>query len=180
MWSGDDEDEAKSALLGKMGDVKRLEAFDVKDRAVLVAMRQGGLEVVDLGDALLKPADESRTVLPHFTPPVINRRHPFVWRMGTPISSSPLSAMSLSKHKGPSGSSSLLGAGKKMQNSSLVSGRSPLGNGKGGGDGTAAGDGDADIRDEVLFLGRKNDELYICERNSGSFRILRLSPQEQV
>jgi len=70
-----------------MGDIKRLEALDLRERAVLVAMRQGGLEVVDLGDALLKPADKSRTILPHYNPPQanINRRAPFVWKIGSPI-----------------------------------------------------------------------------------------------
>jgi len=37
-------------------------------------------------------------------------------------------------------------------------------------------DADLDPQDEVLFLGRKDDEIYFCERNAGSFRILRLSP----
>ncbi|KAF7339814.1 GYF domain-containing protein [Mycena venus] len=103
VWSDDAENEgqgpdAKPAPLGRMGDVKRLEAFDVKDRSVLVAMRQGGLEAVDLSDALLKPADESRTVLPQFSPPPsnINRRGPFVWKIGTPVATSSTSATVLS------------------------------------------------------------------------------------
>ncbi|KAF8349929.1 hypothetical protein F5887DRAFT_1070177 [Amanita rubescens] len=77
MWSPDDPSE------DRMGDVKRLEAFDVKDRSVLVAMRRGGLEVVDLRDALLRPADESRTALPQFNPAMssVNRRAPFVWKI---------------------------------------------------------------------------------------------------
>jgi len=40
----------------------------------------------------------------------------------------------------------------------------------------SAGDTDSEVADEVLFLGRKEDEIYICERNAGSFRILRLGP----
>lgn len=161
LWSGDDQEGDYKAPFGKMGDVRRLEAFDVKDRSILVAMRQGGLEAVDLGDALLKPGDESRTSLPHFNPPPsnLNRRAPFVWKIGTPVASSSNSATVLSsKHKGH------YITGKKMSTSSARSPSKPEFN---------IGD-DVDSRDEVLFLGRKDDEIYICERNHGAFRILRL------
>lgn len=92
MWSADDDDDTSSIMSSapRLGDVKRLEAFDVQDRAILVAMRQGGLEAVDFGDALLLPADQSRTLFPHFHPPTasVNRRGSFVWKIGTPTSSS--------------------------------------------------------------------------------------------
>ncbi|KAJ6604461.1 hypothetical protein DFH09DRAFT_1257261 [Mycena vulgaris] len=170
MWSDDGETEdAKLAALGRMGDVKRLEAFDVKDRSVLVAMRQGGLEAVDLSDALLKPADESRTVLPQFSPPPsnINRRGPFVWKMGTPVAASATSSTILSsKTKGGSGFSHI--PGKKQSSGSA---KSPIGRTE-----FSVGDTESEVPDEVLFLGRKEDEIYICERNAGSFRILRLGP----
>jgi hypothetical protein len=148
-----------------MGDVKRLEAFDVHDRAVLVAMRRGGLEAVDLSDALLKPADESRTVLPQFSSPHsnTNRRTPFVWKIGTPVSASPTSATILSsKGKGSYGS---LGT-KKISSGPTKppSGRTEF----------SAGDVELDTQDEVFFLGRKDNEIYFCERNAGFFRILRL------
>lgn len=146
--------------------MKRLEAFDVEDRAVLVAMRQGGLEVVDFGDALLLPADHSRTLFPHFHPPSssVNRRGAYIWRIGAPISAS-------------SSSSSLPSLpprlphrfhGKKQSIGVVKSpGRSDL---------STSGDPDQEHRDEVLFLGRKDNEVYICEKRPGSFRILRLSP----
>lgn len=165
MWSTDDHDDEKSALTGKMGDVKRLEAFDVHDRSVIVAMRHGGLEAMDLGDALLRPADESRTVLPQFASPPsgTNRRNPFVWRIGTPITSSSTSSAALSnKSKG-----SLAPAKKQITGS----GKSPSRP-----DFNSSGDGEADSPDEVMFLGRSKDEMYLCERNAGTFRILRLSP----
>lgn len=168
VWSDDESpDNTMSLSLGRMGDVKRLEAFDVKDRSVLVAMRQGGLEAVDLGDALLKPADESRTVLPQFSPSPssVNRRGPFVWKIGTPVSSSATSATILSS-KSKSGLSHI--PGKKQ---STGSAKSPAGRTE-----FSAGDTDSDVNDEVLFLGRKDDEIYFCERNAGSFRILRLCP----
>lgn len=161
LWSADDETNSKSA--SRMGDIKRLEAFDVKDRSVLVAMRQGGLEAMDLGDALLKPADESRTVLPYFLPPPsnVNRRGPFVWRIGTPVnSSSGGGALSAKARPGY--------LGKKGGNPpAKPSSRS---------DSTTANDGDQEFADEIIFLGRTGDDLYLCERNGGAFRILRFCP----
>ncbi|KAJ7655016.1 hypothetical protein DFH06DRAFT_487928 [Mycena polygramma] len=169
MWSDDGEGEdAKAVSLGRMGDVKRLEAFDVKDRSVLVAMRQGGLEAVDLSDALLKPADESRTVLPQFSPPPsnINRRGPFVWKIGTPVAASATSSTILSSKTKGGGFSHI--PGKKASSGST---KSPVGRTE-----FSIGDNaESEVVDEVLFLGRKDDEIYICERNAGSFRILRLS-----
>lgn len=168
VWSTDEHGDVKPSLLSKMGDVKHLEAFDVHDRAVIVAMRHGGLEAMDLGDALLKPADESRTVLPQFTPPPsnTNRRGPFVWRIGTPITSSLTTSAALSnKSKG-----GVLQAKK----SSIGPGKSPARTD------FSIGDGELDTLDEVMFLGRKKDEMYLCERNAGTFRILRLSPNATV
>lgn len=165
LWSNDDaSDDNKPTMYGRMGDVKRLEAFDVKDRSVLVAMRQGGLEAVDLSDALLRPGDESRPAFPQFYPPAThtNRRTPFVWKIGTPVVSSSGSVSPLPfKSKGL--------ATKKM---SVVSTKTPVGRTD-----SLTGDVDMDNQEEVLFLGRKDDEIYICERYAGSFRILRLCPQ---
>ncbi|GBE78326.1 hypothetical protein SCP_0112110 [Sparassis crispa] len=163
LWSPDDSEE-QHAWIAKLGDVKRLEAFDVRDRAVLVAMRQGGLEAVDFGDALLRPADHSRTVYPHFQPASssINRREPFVWKIGSPLSSqssssslSSLPALTKPSHRK-----------KQSTGPAKPPGRSDF---------SHSADVDSFLQDEVLFLGRKNDELYICERRTGSFRILRLS-----
>lgn len=167
LWSPDEADDDIFSTTTKLGDVKRLEAFDVQDRAVLVAMRQGGLEVVDFGDALLCPADHSRTMLPHFHPPSssVNRRGPFVWKIGTPTSatsgSPPLPALppktSLHFHK------------KKQSTGPTKSpGRTDV---------SMSGDAEAEhSREEVLFLGRKGNDVYFCERRFGTFRILRLSP----
>ena len=51
-WSMDDDDDIFYAR--RLGDVKHLEAFDVKASAVIVAVRQGGLEVADIGDSLMR------------------------------------------------------------------------------------------------------------------------------
>ncbi|KAH9944494.1 uncharacterized protein BXZ73DRAFT_87377 [Epithele typhae] len=130
MWSTDEAEGSPAS--GRLGDVKRLEAFDVKDRAVLVAMRQGGLEVVDFGDALLKPADHSRTSLPHFHPPLssMNRRGPFVWKIGTP-------KQSIGPSKSPGRAEFIL-----------------------------SNEGNDENVDEVFFLGRKEDEMFLCERTA--------------
>lgn len=169
LWSPDDEEDGLFPSGIRLGDVKRLEAFDVEDRAVLVAMRQGGLEVVDFGDALLLPADHSRPLLPHFHPPTsqVNRRGPFVWKIGAPLSaaSSTTSLTSL-----PPKLSHRMHV-KKQSNGPI---RSP-----GRNDYSVSGETDVE-RDEVLFLGRKDDEVYICERRVGSFRILRLAPVNSV
>lgn len=171
IWSDDDraDDDTKSALvMGRMGDVKRIEAVDIKDRSVLIAMRQGGVEAVDLGDALLRPADESRTSLPQFNPAAsnMNRRAPFVWKIGTPVAASVATSSAgtvLSRPKNNHMSKPKLSAG--------LGAKSPANRTD-----FNIGDGEPEFLDEVLFLGRKNDEIYICERNSGSFRILRLCP----
>lgn len=172
-WSQDEETEdekggAAGSNVTRMGDIKRLEAIDMHDRSVLVAMRQGGLEAVDLSDALLRPADGSRTLFPHFDPPTssTNRRTPFVWKMGTPITGGALSAGILPlKHSAPRGNArkASTGPGKSPGRTDFLHG-------------TGEAEGEHPIQDEILFMGRKNDDLYLCERNSGSFRILRLCP----
>jgi len=162
-WSSDNSEETKSSF-GKMGDIKRLEALDVSKRAVLVAMRQGGLEVVDIGDALLKPADESRTTLPHYNPPQtnINRRAPFVWKIGTSIVNTQLNELMSEKQRMHNQMHSKKVSVGSKQNSS-------------GRPDPTSGDFDTNPQDEVLFLGRKEDEIYFCEKTAVSFRILRLS-----
>ncbi|KAL4069543.1 hypothetical protein J3A83DRAFT_4539040 [Scleroderma citrinum] len=162
IWSPDEGDEP---FPQRMGDVKRLEAFDIQDRSVIVAMRQGGLEAMDFRDALLKPADESRNALPSFCPPPsnISRRMPFVWKMGMPIAPgtpgiTPLSTKTKTIHL--------------AKKASIPVGKSPARS-----EFTGSGEGDSDIIDEVLFLGRNGDDLYLCERNAGTFRILRLCPE---
>lgn len=168
LWS-EDAEEDHLAGLPRLGDVKRLEAFDVDDRAVLVAMRQGGLEIVDFGDALLRPADYSRTILPQFQPPSssTNRRGPFVWKIGSDLSSSSSSTTVIGRvPKSPANR-------HHLKKGSAGPTKSPSRNDFSLG----GGDRDSDEhREEVLFLGRKEDELYLCERRAGSFRILRLSP----
>ncbi|KAF5390340.1 hypothetical protein D9757_002783 [Collybiopsis confluens] len=170
LWSEDErlDDEVKSAsLMGRLGDIKRLEAVDIKDRSVLIAMRQGGVEAVDIGDALLKPGDDSRTALPQFNPALstMSRRAPFIWKIGTPVAasaSSTATATILSRPKGSHLSKPKLSAGLAKSPGTRTE--------------FNVGDSEPEFLDEVLFLGRKNDEIYICERNAGSFRILRLCP----
>ncbi|CAE6479369.1 unnamed protein product, partial [Rhizoctonia solani] len=72
-----------------MGDTHRIEAFDVGNRAVLVALRQGGIEALDVGEALLEPGDESRTAVPAYRVQLAggtSRPAPWVWKLGTSVS----------------------------------------------------------------------------------------------
>ncbi|KAH9175519.1 hypothetical protein EDB89DRAFT_2113294 [Lactarius sanguifluus] len=144
-WTSDEDVDGQLLHSGRLGDIKRLEAFDLQDRSVLVAMRQGGFEAVDLTDALLRPADASRDVLPHFTAPPfqMNRRKIFTWRIGSPASSS----------------------------SASVTGKSSARQEFGGGDFEGE-----HSRSEIIFLGRQDDSVYLCERDGDTFRVLRLSP----
>lgn len=165
LWSNDEDTEFPSS--GKLGDIKRLEAFDISQRSLLVALRQGGLEVVDLGDALLKPADESRPNLPNYAVPLnlVGRRAPFVWKIGNPLSCTFTLVNGLpttTKAKGSFGSSN-----KK-------SGNGPAKNTNSKADSYGI-ESETDQQD-VLFLGRNDDDVYFCERNVSSFRIIRLTP----
>jgi hypothetical protein len=162
---------------GRLGDVRRIEAFDVSgDRAVLVALRQGGLEAVDLGDALLQPGDESRSVLPHFAPPVaeVARRTAFVWRIGTPAGfqhGSAAAVASLTRAasaKGPARKASL-----PVTKSPARGEFSPSED-----HGHHHHHHQPMSQDEVFFIGRKDDEVYFCERSANTFRILRICPDD--
>ncbi|KAG1716564.1 hypothetical protein ID866_616 [Astraeus odoratus] len=150
----------------RMGDVKRLETFDVKDRSVIVALRQGGLEAMDFGDGLLKPADESRHLLPNFCPPPsnTNRRMPFVWKIGMPIAPG---------NSEPATLSTKTKACHLVKKASYPAGKSPARS-----EFSSSGDGESDITDELLFFGRNGDNLYLCERSSGTFRVLKLGPED--
>jgi hypothetical protein len=162
LWSNDEEDDLTfSNSPGRLGDVKRIEAIDVQDRSVLIALRRGGLEAIDLSDALLKPADCSRMILPHFDPPPssFNRRAPFVWKMGTPLKPGP-STPAITALKGPT----------SRKKSSTGPSKSPN-----RADFYLDSDGESQP-EEIMFLGRKGNSLYVCERNSSSFRVLHICP----
>ncbi|KAF8337515.1 uncharacterized protein EI90DRAFT_3043230 [Cantharellus anzutake] len=171
IWNSDRSRDPQSPL--PLGDVRRLEAFDSKDNhAVLVAIRHGGIEAVNMSDALLQPADQSRTSLPFFNSPNIatSRRRNFVWRMGSPVedvSSSNLSNHGISSKRETALPRKSVTLSKKIGSMKRTDGtkeneESPL-----------------PLSDnEILFLGRWGDHVYLCERTADSFRILRLSLAE--
>jgi hypothetical protein len=170
LWTPDEQDlDGQPTSFGRLGDVKRLEAFDgVQGRSVLVAIRQGGFEAVDLSDALLRPADASRDVLPHFTAPPyqMNRRKLFTWRIGSSTSST--SSASVTVTMLPRNSSRPSTPAKKLNTySSKSSARLEFGGGDVDGEQT---------RNEVIFLGRQDNNVYLCERDGDTFRVLQLSP----
>jgi hypothetical protein len=171
LWTPDEMDmDGQTVSSGRLGDVKRLEAFDLQGRSVLVAMRQGGLESVELSDALLRPADASRDVLPHFTTPPfqMNRRKIFTWRIGSPVPSTPSTTPVTAAVMTPRTSSRQSLPIKKV---SSAQGKSPaqpeFGYSEVEGEHTG---------NEIMFLGRQDDNVYLCERYGETFRILRLSP----
>jgi hypothetical protein len=166
VWSPDDPnaDLGHFNPAGRMGDVRRLEAFNTGGRAVIVALRQGGIEAVDVGDALLAPADNSRNALPTFTVTMgdVNRRSNFVYRIGGPIGQSPPTTLASSRRfsKKPN-------APKKPTYGTKGDLYPNIGN---------SADINIPHEEELIFLGRNEDEVYFCERNAGTFRILQLSP----
>ena len=165
LWTQDDED----SLAGRLGDIKRLEAFEVQGRTAIAAVRQGGIEVVDVADALLKPADESRNILPNFNPPSTNigRRRQFVWRIGSSLAPQPVGSVPALPPKNglANNKKSSLGLGKSPARIDSP----PMGE-----------DGEHRLQDELLFLGRHEDRVYFCERTANTFRILRLCPNPHL
>ena len=172
LWTPDEVDiDGQIVNSGRLGDVKRLEAFDLQGRSVLVAMRQGGFEAVELSDALLRPADASRDAIPHYAaaPTQMNRRKIFTWRNGSPVLSTSTSTSSTTMTV-----TTLLRTSSRYSMPSKKSGapgKSPARPEFG------HGDTESDrARNEIMFLGRQDDNVYICERDGEAFRILRLSP----
>ncbi|KAI5122559.1 hypothetical protein M0805_004778 [Coniferiporia weirii] len=165
-WSID-EDENFSAYGNRLGDVKRLEAFDIDSNAVIVAIRQGGLEVTEVADALMGPGDLSRALLPNFHPnqSSVSRRSPFIWKIGSPLSAfavGPVSSEQKTNAQAPNYKKHGLGIGKPPPKNEFALGNSD--------------DYEGRQHEELLFLGRVDDNVYFCERSNGSFRILRLCP----
>lgn len=205
MWSNNDPDETEtysSSLV--LGDVKRIEAFDTRDRrAVVVALRQGGLEAVDMGEALFQPGDESRPFFPMFVSPSSStgRRKNWIWYLGGAVED-------VSTHLSSLGS---LGNVQQRRETALGRRSLPASQKRPATVGASSGstlnqqqqqnrkrrDTEAREREDgrnaprstqlstslspdedILFLGRNRDRVYMCERNADSFRILRLSPLE--
>lgn len=172
-----------SAPQSQAGEVRRVEAFDVRDRAVVVALRRSALEAVDVGDALLAPGDESRMLMPDYTVPVTatNRRTPFVWRIGAPLN--------------PPSTSGGGGGHLRSESTPELVGRKPVRHKRDiqlqhaleremGYEKEREREREKELREwskhaaqeEVLFLGREGDNVFFCEKGAGYFRVLRLAP----
>lgn len=172
MWTPDEMDmDGQTVSSGRLGDVKRLEAFDLQGRSVLVAMRQGGFEAVGLSDALLRPADGSRDVLPHFTTPPfqMNRRKIFTWRIGSPVPSTTTTPVTATVTTPRTYSRQSLPIKKACNAQGKSPAQPEFGYTEVEGEHTG---------NEIMFLGRQDDNVYLCERYGETFRILRLSPQD--
>lgn len=184
-WTPDDSTPQTIFSPAKLGDIKRLEAFEMADgRTVLVAFRQGGLEATDIGDAIMTPGDECRTVYPYFDPPpsLCNRRSVFTWRTGEPLVER-VPDVNDSQSSFPTSSAiavSTVGAG--VNNPKRRSGHvSQLSGPKGPTwKPSALSDGEDDsgfygIQEDLLVLGRSRDKVYFCDRSTGKFRLMMLS-----
>ncbi|KAH7102113.1 hypothetical protein BKA62DRAFT_618020 [Auriculariales sp. MPI-PUGE-AT-0066] len=163
-----------SAPNAQAGEVRRVEAFDVQDRAVVVALRRSALEAIDVGDALLNPGDDSRAFVPEYSaaPVTTNRRSPFVWRIGAPLNPPPTGALrSESTPNLAAGLSSSGMAGKLLKKEKpdwMLALENDL-----SGDPLPSKHAS---QEEVLFLGREGDNVFFAEKSASHFRVLRLAP----
>ena len=181
-WTTDDASPQPTLNPGRLGDVKRLEAFGIENKAVVVAFRQGGLEVADVGEAVMTPGDGCRTVYPYFDPPsgTYNRRRTLIWRTGQSIPNKDIptsaSAQSTPPPKSSAGTSQANKRRSLNASQRLYYGRAL--NGKGG---LLSDDEDRDGfpggQEELLFLGRFQDKVYFCDRSQGGFRLMSLSSE---
>lgn len=184
-WTTDDASPRSILISGRLGDVKRLEAFGMADKTVVAAFRQGGIEVADVGDAVMTPGDGCRTVYPYFDPPTgtYNRRRTFVWRTGQPLTDNHAPA-SLSMPNTPTlkqSAGTSTGNKRRSLNASQLLYHGKVLNGKGG---LLSDDEESDrfpgAQEELLVLGRTKDMVYFCDRGAGSFRLLSLSCNSSV
>lgn len=194
-WSSDDSQPRSFSYLSppaRLGDVKRLEAFEVAEgKAVIVAFRQGGMEAIDIGEAVMSPGDGCRTSLPYFNPPSdsFSRRETFVWKLGEPVKQDVTpeeeSTTDLHSVKPSSKAASLTQATPAVakRRTMLLSGNNGL---KGSNGRLVPPEGDAerndsfDSQEELLVLGRDQNKVYFCDRSLGNFRLLVLSGMDNV
>ena len=74
------------SVTAPLGDVRRLELFDIKDKAVIVALRQTGLEITHVSDGLHAQDDASNSSDPlHGLSSQSSRRRHFIHRVGADI-----------------------------------------------------------------------------------------------
>ena len=169
----------------RLGDVRHLEAFDVGQaaRAVIVAFRQGGIEAVDVGDAIMTPGDGCRTVYPYFDPPpnTINRRKTFVWRVGDDVYAGTRGKISEVRDlPGETDGSRNGSMGDPPNDTITVSAlggyhhfgwKAPVTRGAGG---DLLDDDREPGFEDLLVIGRDRDKVYFCDRRAGTFRLLSL------
>lgn len=181
-WTSDDATPHTIFSPGRLGDVKRLEAFEVAgNRAIVVAFRQGGLEAAEIGDAIMTPGDECRTVYPYFDPPLgsYNRRSPYVWRTGDSVNpegvpASPMFPSDANITTTTVAPSSTFSKRRSMNTHILSNNRGSAGKP------SLLSDGEEDgnffgAQEELLIIGRSRDKVYFCDRSPGHFRMMVLS-----
>jgi len=189
-WTSDDQmNQNQNFIPMRLGDVKHLEAFEVDKaaRAVVVAFRQGGIEAVGVGDAVMTPGDGCRTIYPYFDPPpnTINRRKTFMWRAGNDVEAG--SGDKISKAKGLSGETegsrngSVMDAPNDTITVSVLGGhhhfgrKMPVARGVGG---DLLDDDREPGLEDLLVIGRDKDKVYFCDRRAGTFRLMCLASEQ--
>ena len=188
-WTSDDQVSQNQIFVPmRLGDVKHLEAFEVDQaaRAVVVAFRQGGIEAVDVGDAIMTPGDGCRTVYPYFDPPpnTINRRKTYMWRVGDDVYAGTRGKVSEVRGlPGETDDSRNGSLGDVPSDAITISApalgghhhfgrKAPVTRGVGGD--PLEDDRERGLED-LLVIGRDKDKVYFCDRRAGTFRLLSLA-----
>lgn len=189
-WTLDDQaNQNQNSLPTRLGDVKHLEAFEVDrtGRAVVVAFRQGGVEAVDVGDAIMTPGDGCRTVYPYFDPPpnTINRRRTFVWRVGDDIDRGSGGKTSkgrdLSREADAPRNGCVVDAPSDTFTVSVLGGHHHFARKAGvirGVGGDLLDDDREPGTEGLLVIGRDKDKVYFCDRRAGTFRLMCLAMEQ--
>jgi hypothetical protein len=182
-WTLDDQiSQNQDFVPVRLGDIKHLEAFEVDQaaRAVVVAFRQGGIEAVDVGDAIMTPGDGCRTIYPYFDPPpnTINRRETFVWRVGDDVYAGTRGKISEVRNLPGETDGSV---GEPSNDTIAVSAlgghhhfgrKAPVIRGVGG---DLLDDDREPGLEDLLVIGRDKRKVYFCDRRAGTFRLLSLA-----
>ncbi|KZO98405.1 hypothetical protein CALVIDRAFT_554025 [Calocera viscosa TUFC12733] len=140
-----------------LGDIQRVEAFDGNNNgAVLVAVRESGLEAVDIADALLAPSTTTGAVSP--AQGSYSRRLNWSWDVADPY---PINIDPSVSPNGTGGDHRALAAAKLngVANLPTRSASVPLGH-------------DYHNNQYISYLGREGSRVYMCTRSANMFRVI--------
>ncbi|KZT55939.1 hypothetical protein CALCODRAFT_336623 [Calocera cornea HHB12733] len=140
-----------------LGEIQRVEAFDGHNNgAVLVAIRESGLEAVDIADALLAPSTTSGAM-----PPMqgsYSRRLNWSWDVADPFPIN-VEPMAYTNGSGPGDHRALAAA--KLNGTALPPRSASLQHGH-----------DYHSNQYISYLGREGSRVYMCTRSANMFRVI--------